>query len=115
YSAHFVQKKVEVFLISKRKRTARAGPPREGLAKSLPFGTIPLSSRPPHPHGGGIMADVQAARSKPTSRPSPAPPVLPNPHVGRWVAECIDLCRPAQVCVLDGSPQEKRDIIRQAV
>ena len=40
---------------------------------------------------------------------------VPNPHVQKWLAECLDLFQPAQVRVLDGSVAEKQDLIRQAV
>jgi phosphoenolpyruvate carboxykinase (GTP) len=38
-----------------------------------------------------------------------------NVHVLQWLAECIELCRPDSLCVLDGSAAEKQDLIDQAV
>jgi phosphoenolpyruvate carboxykinase (GTP) len=38
-----------------------------------------------------------------------------NPHVREWLAECVELCQPDRVRVLDGSPEEKADLLRQAV
>jgi phosphoenolpyruvate carboxykinase (GTP) len=40
---------------------------------------------------------------------------VPNNHVRLWVAECAELCQPDKVHVLDGSAQEKQELIRQAV
>ena len=39
----------------------------------------------------------------------------PNWHVRQWLAECIDLCKPERVRVLDGSPAEYQDLLKQAV
>jgi phosphoenolpyruvate carboxykinase (GTP) len=41
--------------------------------------------------------------------------LVPNETVRRWLAECIDLCQPARVRVLDGSAEEKTALTRQAV
>jgi len=38
-----------------------------------------------------------------------------NPHVREWLAKCVELCRPDHVRVLDGSPGEKQDLLKQAV
>jgi phosphoenolpyruvate carboxykinase (GTP) len=38
-----------------------------------------------------------------------------NPHVRQWLAECVALCRPDRVRVLDGSPAEKQALLDQAV
>jgi phosphoenolpyruvate carboxykinase (GTP) len=40
---------------------------------------------------------------------------VPNAHVRRWVADCVALCDPARVHVLDGSPAEKQILLDQAV
>jgi phosphoenolpyruvate carboxykinase (GTP) len=39
----------------------------------------------------------------------------PNVHVRQWLAECVKLCRPERVRVLDGSPAERRDLLEEAV
>jgi phosphoenolpyruvate carboxykinase (GTP) len=39
----------------------------------------------------------------------------PNGNVRQWLAECVELCRPDRVRVLDGSSAEKRDLLAQAV
>jgi phosphoenolpyruvate carboxykinase (GTP) len=39
----------------------------------------------------------------------------PNWHVRQWLAECIELCQPDRVRVLDGSPAEHQDLLSQAV
>src|SRR5438105_4302423 len=50
---------------------------------------------------------------------APAAPVLgelpANPHVRHWLAECVALCRPDRVRVLDGSAAEKAQLLAQAV
>ncbi len=46
---------------------------------------------------------------------SPQTPDLPNRTVQRWLAECITLCRPDRVRLLDGSPAERRELLAQAV
>jgi len=38
-----------------------------------------------------------------------------NGHVRQWLDECIGLCQPDHVRVLDGSAAEKRDLIKRAV
>jgi phosphoenolpyruvate carboxykinase (GTP) len=38
-----------------------------------------------------------------------------NSHVRKWLGECIKLCRPERVRVLDGSQAEKHDLLNQAV
>jgi phosphoenolpyruvate carboxykinase (GTP) len=40
---------------------------------------------------------------------------LPNAHVQEWLVDCVKLCRPGRVRVLDGSSAEKRDLLDQAV
>jgi phosphoenolpyruvate carboxykinase (GTP) len=39
----------------------------------------------------------------------------PYRHMRQWLAECIELCQPECVRVLDGSPAEKQDLLQQAV
>jgi phosphoenolpyruvate carboxykinase (GTP) len=39
----------------------------------------------------------------------------PNAAVRQWLAECVNLCRPSRVRVLDGSDAEKQDLLQQAV
>jgi phosphoenolpyruvate carboxykinase (GTP) len=57
----------------------------------------------------------------PTSTPSrPATPRLPptpttNPHVRRWLDECIALCRPDKVHYVTGSPAERQALFEQGV
>jgi phosphoenolpyruvate carboxykinase (GTP) len=55
----------------------------------------------------------------PVQLSEPAAPVtgeLPaSPAVHPWLAECVALCRPHHVHVLDGSPREKRILLNQAV
>ncbi len=43
------------------------------------------------------------------------PSVPANPHVRDWLAECVALCQPECVRVLDGSPAEKQELLDQAV
>jgi phosphoenolpyruvate carboxykinase (GTP) len=43
------------------------------------------------------------------------PELPPNPHLRQWLAECVELCQPDQVRVLDGSPAEKQGLLKQAV
>jgi len=38
-----------------------------------------------------------------------------NAHVRRWLGECVELCQPDQLRVLNGSAGEKQDLIDQAV
>jgi len=38
-----------------------------------------------------------------------------NDHVRQWLSECVNLCRPERVRVLDGSEAEKKELIAQAV
>jgi phosphoenolpyruvate carboxykinase (GTP) len=52
------------------------------------------------------------------SRPDSPPAFMaevPNAHVRDWLAECVELCRPERVRVLDGSRSEKQDLLEQAV
>ncbi len=37
-----------------------------------------------------------------------------NAHVRQWLAECVALCRPDRVRILDGSPAEKAELLEQA-
>ncbi|MFN4244204.1 MAG: phosphoenolpyruvate carboxykinase (GTP) [Tepidisphaerales bacterium] len=39
---------------------------------------------------------------------------IPNPHVRRWVEQCVELCRPDRVVVCDGSEAEKKVLIKRA-
>ena len=39
----------------------------------------------------------------------------PSSSARQWLAECVELCQPESVRVLDGSPAEKRDLLNQAV
>jgi len=32
------------------------------------------------------------------------------PHVLSWVADCVDLCKPKNIHIMDGSPQEDREL-----
>ena len=32
-----------------------------------------------------------------------------------WLAECVQMCRPERVQILDGSSAEKRDLIKRAI
>lgn len=41
--------------------------------------------------------------------------MVPNASVRQWLAECVKLCEPAAVRVLDGSGEEKNALLRQAV
>ena len=36
-------------------------------------------------------------------------------HVRRWLEDQIELCAPAQVVIVDGSPREKAELIARAV
>jgi phosphoenolpyruvate carboxykinase (GTP) len=38
-----------------------------------------------------------------------------NEHFRRWLRECVEMCQPDQVRTLDGSAEEKIDLINQAV
>jgi phosphoenolpyruvate carboxykinase (GTP) len=38
-----------------------------------------------------------------------------NEQFRRWLEECVELCRPDRVRVLNGSAEEKQDLIKQAV
>ncbi|GIW82387.1 MAG: phosphoenolpyruvate carboxykinase [GTP] [Gemmatales bacterium] len=40
---------------------------------------------------------------------------IPNRHVQRWVHDCAEKCSPASVRVLDGSPDEKQQLLAEAV
>lgn len=40
---------------------------------------------------------------------------IPNTFVRQWVTECLDLVQPARVRVLDGSAQERAELLDQAV
>lgn len=51
------------------------------------------------------MAEVHSLRT----------PELPNRAVQRWLGECIELCRPDRVRLLDGSAAERRELLAQAV
>ncbi len=59
--------------------------------------------------------------SKTASRQYADPPValtgkVPhNEHVRQWLAECVSLCRPDRVRVLDGSREEKQALLSEAV
>ncbi|OAI47983.1 phosphoenolpyruvate carboxykinase [Planctomycetaceae bacterium SCGC AG-212-F19] len=50
-----------------------------------------------------------------SSPPAPAAAVVPNDHVRQWIAECVAMCQPDRVYVLDGSPAERQDLLRRAV
>src|SRR5262245_50046562 len=39
----------------------------------------------------------------------------PYGNVRHWLAECVELCQPESVRVLDGSPDEKQGLLTQAV
>jgi phosphoenolpyruvate carboxykinase (GTP) len=39
----------------------------------------------------------------------------PNAAVRQWLAECVKVCQPDRVRVLDGSAAEKRDLLKRAV
>jgi phosphoenolpyruvate carboxykinase (GTP) len=60
-------------------------------------------------------------RAANTSVPTPelAAPLVgespPNAAVSQWLAECVKLCRPDRVRVLDGSAAERRDLLKRAV
>ena len=32
------------------------------------------------------------------------------PHVLSWITDCVDLCTPKDVHIMDGSPQEDREL-----
>lgn len=51
------------------------------------------------------------------AKPTAAAPanVIPNQLVKRWVEECVELCRPDRVVVLDGSEAEKKNLTQQAI
>jgi phosphoenolpyruvate carboxykinase (GTP) len=58
--------------------------------------------------------------SNPSLRlPEPAAPILgelpPNSEVCQWLSECVKMCQPDRVRVLDGSAAERRDLLRRAV
>ncbi len=36
---------------------------------------------------------------------------IPNVHVRRWVEECVALCQPDRICVINGSKQEKQALL----
>jgi phosphoenolpyruvate carboxykinase (GTP) len=56
-----------------------------------------------------------ATRQQP-DLPAPLAGALPpNEHVRQWLAECAALCRPDRIRVLDGSLEEKQDLLDQAV
>ncbi|MGE3809171.1 MAG: phosphoenolpyruvate carboxykinase, partial [Gemmataceae bacterium] len=40
---------------------------------------------------------------------------VPNKHVRGWLKQCIELCTPEEVLVVDGSPREKNELIARAV
>ena len=37
-------------------------------------------------------------------------PSLLTPHVAAWLQECVALCQPERVHLMDGSPQEDREL-----
>jgi phosphoenolpyruvate carboxykinase (GTP) len=39
----------------------------------------------------------------------------PNAQVGQWLADCVKLCQPERVRMLDGSAAEKKELLKQAV
>ena len=43
------------------------------------------------------------------------PPTSAPPSIRQWVADCISLCQPAQVRWLDGSAQERQELLAQGV
>jgi phosphoenolpyruvate carboxykinase (GTP) len=48
--------------------------------------------------------------------PAPLTGAAPaNPHVQQWLAECVKMCAPDRVVVLDGSAREKQTLLDQAV
>jgi len=59
------------------------------------------------------MPDLHTLLSPP--HPDGAVELPHNVYVQHWLAECVDLCEPASLRVLDGSEEERRDLQRQAV
>lgn len=56
-----------------------------------------------------------APLAAPAHAPTTAVDSVPNSLVRQWLKDGIDLCQPAQVRVLDGSAQEKTELLEQAV
>jgi phosphoenolpyruvate carboxykinase (GTP) len=57
----------------------------------------------------------EIARSSPLSPLAPATAAVGNAAVREWVAECVAMCEPDRLCLLDGSAEEKQTLLRQAV
>lgn len=51
----------------------------------------------------------------PLTPPAAMDAAVPNPHVRQWLAECVAMCRPNRVYILDGSPAERQDLLSRAV
>jgi phosphoenolpyruvate carboxykinase (GTP) len=58
---------------------------------------------------------LELATASLLSPTSPATAVVPNPHVRQWIADCAEMCQPDRIVVLDGSAEEKQELLRQAV
>ena len=59
---------------------------------------------------------IESAPNRPkVEKGSSLEAAVPNEAVRRWIRESIELCQPDQVRVLNGSAEERRELIRQAV
>jgi len=63
----------------------------------------------------GVMPIADASVLMPEVAASLMGESPPNAVVCQWLAECVKLCQPERVRVLDGSVAEKRDLLKQAV
>jgi phosphoenolpyruvate carboxykinase (GTP) len=59
---------------------------------------------------------IESAPNRPkVEKGSSLEAAVPNEAVRRWIRESVELCQPDQVRVLNGSAEERCDLIRQAV
>jgi phosphoenolpyruvate carboxykinase (GTP) len=61
------------------------------------------------------MQELRNFLHSPQQSQAAAAAALANSHVRTWLEECVALCQPARLRILNGSPAEKQELLRQAV
>src|SRR5690242_12054116 len=75
-----------------------------GIAQNWTIGVCAMTA---------TTAPFPAKSARPVPAPASAPSPVTNPHVRKWIDECIELCKPDHVHYCNGSLDERKALFEQ--